>query len=135
MQALDQTGSIAESAFRLFRFFLQALIFLAAIAVSWWGIRTFLLNGGGRSSRWRNTYSGISIVVLIVLSLLRGAADKVLAGVGDAISRLRPESELGWLSGMMVGIYYALIATSFLLLSIYVVGQVYWFADKRIGEW
>ncbi len=135
MQALDQTGSLAESAFRLFRFFLQALIFLAAVAASWWGIRTFLLNRGGRSSRWRNIFSGISIVVLTVLLLLRGAADKVLTAVGNAISRLRPESELGWLSGMLAGVYYALIATSFLLLAIYVVGQVYWFADKRIGGW
>ena len=32
MQAVDQ--SIAESAFRLFRFFVQCLIFLAAVAAS-----------------------------------------------------------------------------------------------------
>ena len=135
MQAIDQVGSMGESAFRLFRLFLQFLIFVAAVAAARWGIRTFLLNRGGRTNRWRNTYSGINLVFLALLLLLRGPADKLLTAVGEAISRLRPESELGWLGGMLVGIYYALIASSFLLLAIYVVGQVYWFADKRIGAW
>lgn len=135
MQAIDQSGSIAESAFRLFRFFLQVLIFIAAVAVGRWGSRTFLLNRGGRSDRWRNTYSGINAVVLVVLLLLRGPEDRLLTAVGDAISRLRPESELSWLGGMLAGLYYVAIAGSFLLLAIYVVGQMYWFADKRIGAW
>ena len=34
-----------------------------------------------------------------------------------------------------MGVYYALIATAFLLLAIYIVGQAYWFADERIGAW
>jgi small-conductance mechanosensitive channel len=135
MQALDQTRSIAESAFRLFRLFLELLIFLVAVAAARWGIRTFLLNRGGRSDRWRNSYSGINIVVLVLLFLLRGPADRLLTVVGDAIARLRPESELGWLGGMLAGLYYAAIASSILFLSIYVVGQVYWFADKRTGAW
>jgi small-conductance mechanosensitive channel len=135
MQSLGQTGGIAEAAFRLFRLFLQLLIFIAAVAACRWGIRTFLLNRGGRSNRWRNTYSGVNLIVLVLLLLLRGPADKLLSGVGDAISRLRPESESGWLGGMLVGIYYALIASSFLLLAIYVIGQAYGFADKRIAAW
>jgi len=135
MQAVDQSGSMAESAFRLFRLFLNVLIFLAAVAVSRWGIRTFLLNRGGRLDRWRNLFSAVNAVVFALLLLLRQPAERLLTALGSAISRLRPESELGWLGGMLVGIYYALIASSFLLLAIYVVGQVYWFADKRIGAW
>ena len=135
MQALDQTGSMAESAFRIFRFFVQVLIFFAAVATARWGIRTFLLNRGGRSNRWRNTFSALILLVIVLLLLVRGPAEKLLTAVGDAISRLRPETELGWLSGMLVGLYYVVIASAILLLAIYVVGQVYWFADKYIDDW
>lgn len=135
MQALDQTGNMAESAFRLFRFFVQVLIFLTAVATARWGIRTLLLNRGGRSNHWRNTFSAVILVVIVLLLLVRGPAEKLLAALGDVISRVRPESELGWLSGMLVGLYYAVIASAILLLATYVVGRVYWFADQRIGDW
>jgi small-conductance mechanosensitive channel len=135
MQTLDQTGNVAESAFRLFRFSLQLMIFITAVAASRWGIRTFLLNRGVRSDRWRKSFSGVNLAVLFLLLLLRGPADKLLTAVGDAISRSRPESELGWLGGMLAGIYYVVIASSLLLLAIYVAGQVYWVADRRIDAW
>ena len=67
MQALDQSWSITEPAFRLFRFFVRCLIFLAAVAASRWGIRTFLLNRGGKSHRWRNSFSAATLVVLVFL--------------------------------------------------------------------
>jgi len=135
MQAIEQSGSIAESAFRLFRFFLQCLIFLAAVAASRWGIRTFIVNRGGRSDRWRNSFSAINLVALVLLLLLRSPADRLLTAVGRAIAHLRPESELGWLSGMLAGLYYAVIATAILFLAIHVVGLVYWFAGQRIDAW
>ena len=65
MQALDQTGSMAESAFRIFRFFVQVLIFFAAVATARWGIRTFLLNRGGRSNRWRNTFTALILLIIV----------------------------------------------------------------------
>lgn len=98
MQAIDQSGSVAESAFRLFRFFLEALIFLVAVAAARWGIRTFLLGHGGRSSRWRNSFSAINLAALVLLLLLRSPADMLLTSTGDAIARLRPKSEPGWLA-------------------------------------
>ena len=55
--------------------------------------------------------------------------------VGDAISRLGPQSELGWLSDMLAGLYYVVIATAILFLAFYLVGLVYWFAAKRIDAW
>ncbi len=135
MQGIDQSGSIAEPAFRLFRLFVQCLIFLAAVAASRWGIRTFLLNRRGKSHRWRNSFSAVNLVVLVFLFLLRGPAEKLLTAVGDAIGRLRPQSELGWLSGALVGVYYVAIASSILFLAVYIVGLVYWFADNRIDAW
>jgi hypothetical protein len=135
VQALDQTGSIAESAFRIFRFVLQCLIFLVAIAAARWGIRTFLLYRGARTARWRNSFSAVSIAVLALLLLLRGPADRLLTGVGDAIARLRPESELGWLGGMLGGLYYVVVASLILFLATHIVGLIYWFLDKRIGAW
>ena len=126
---------MAESAFRLFRFFVQGLIFFAAVATARWGIRTFLLNRGGRSNRWRNTFSAVILLVLVLLLLVRGPAEKLLTALGDATSRLRQESELGWLSAMLVGLYYVVIASAILLLAIYLVGKVYWFAYERIGAW
>jgi small-conductance mechanosensitive channel len=135
MQAIDHSGSLAESAFRLLRFFLQLLIFVAAIAISRWGIRTFLLNRGGRSDRWRNTCSAVNAGVLVLLLLLQGPADKLLSAWADAISRARPESEVSWMGDMLVGLYYAVIASLILLLAIHLVGIVYWFADKRIDAW
>ena len=135
MQTFDQTGSMAESGFRFFRLFLNFLIFVAAVAAARWGVRTFLLNRGGRSDRWRNTYSAVNTLVLVLLLLLLHPAERLLTALGDAIARLRPESELGWLGGMLVGVYDALIASSILLLAIYGVGLSYWFIDKRIGAW
>lgn len=135
MELVDQSGGIAEPAFRLFRLFLQFVIFLAAVAVCRWGVRTFLLNRGGKSSRFRNTFSAVNVVVLVLLLLLRVPADKLLTAFGYSITRLRPESELGWLTAMLVGLYYALIASSILLLAIHAVGLVYWFAERRIDAW
>jgi small-conductance mechanosensitive channel len=135
MQALDQTGSMAESGFRLFRLFVNVLIFLAAVATARWGIRAFLLNRSGKTDRWRNRFSAVNAAVLVLLLLLRGPAEKLLTAVGDASSRLRPQTELGWLSDALVGTYYVLIVSSLLLLVIYVVGRVYWFAGKRIDDW
>lgn len=135
MQAIDQGGGLAESVLRLFRFFVQLLILLAAVAASRWGIRTFLLRRGGRSDRWRNTCSAANAGALVSLLLLQGPADKLLSAWGDAFSRARPESELGWMGSMLVGIYYAVIASLILLLAIHLVGIVYWFADRRIDAW
>ena len=47
MQMVDQSGSVAESAFRLFRLLVNFLIFLAIVR---WGIRSFLLNLGALRS-------------------------------------------------------------------------------------
>ncbi len=135
MQALDQSGSVAESAFRLFRLFLQCLIFLAAVAAARWGIRTLLLNRGKKSTRWRHTYSGAVLAAVVVLLLLRGPAQSLLTGLGHAVSGLHPESDLGWLSGMLIGLYYAVIAVLILILGMHVVGLVYLFADRRIASW
>ena len=132
MHAVDQGGSIAESAFRLFRFFLQCLIFLAAVAGIRWVVHTFLLNRRNRSNRWRYTYSGAALTAVVVLLLLRRPAERLLT---DGISGLRPGSELGWLSGMLLGLYYTVIAISILILAIHLVGLIYWFADKRIASW
>jgi small-conductance mechanosensitive channel len=135
MQAVDQSGGIAESGFRLFRFFVQCLIFLAAVATSRWSIRTFLLNRGGKSNRWRNYFSAGTLVVLVFLLLLRGPAEQLLTALGNAIGRLRPESDLGWLSAAMLGVYYAAIASLILFLAVHIAGLVYWFADSRIDAW
>src|SRR5664279_3684079 len=129
MQALDQSGSISESAFRLSRLFLQILIFLLAVAASRWGTRTILLRRGTRSNRWRNSFFAINLTVLVLLLFLRVPAEKLLTTVGGAIARLRPASELGCVGGMLAGLLYVAIATSILLLAIHVVGLVYWFAD------
>jgi small-conductance mechanosensitive channel len=135
MQAVDQSGSIAESGFRLFRFFVQCLIFFAAVATCRWGLRTFLLNRRGRSNRWRNSFSALTLVVLVFLLLLRGPAAQLLTALGNSIDHLRPESDLGWLSAAMLGVYYAAIASLILFLAVHVVGLVYWFADSRIDAW
>jgi hypothetical protein len=42
------------------------------------GGRTFVLNRGGRSDRWRHSYSGAALVAMIVLLLLRGPAERLL---------------------------------------------------------
>jgi small-conductance mechanosensitive channel len=135
MQVLDQSADLAESAFRLFRLFVQFLIFVAAVAASRWGIRTFLLNRTGTTSHWRIRFSAVNAAVLALLLLLRGPSEHLLNALGDAISRLRPQSELGWLSAALVGIYYVLIATAILLLAIHLVGLAYWLADERIETW
>lgn len=135
MLMIEQSGSIAESLFRLFRFFLQCLIFLGAIAGVRWVTRTFLLNRSKRSNRWRHTYSGATLATVVVLLLLRGPAERLLTAVGQKISGLGQGSELGWLSGMLVGLYYVVIAFSILILATHAVGVIYWRADKRTAKW
>ena len=135
MQVVDQNGGIAESVFRLFRLLLQFLTFFAAVACCRWGVRTFLLNRGGKSKRWRNTFSAGNLVLFLLLLLLRAPADKLLTAFGNSINRLWPESESGWLTAAMVGLFYVLIASSIMLLAIHAVGLVYWFAEQRINAW
>src|ERR1700759_2624758 len=114
MQVVDQSGTIAESSFRLFRFLVQCLIFITAVGASRWGIDTFLLNRRGRSDRWRHSWAAANLVVLVLLLFLRGPATTLVTSAGDALSRLSPKAGLAWLSGMLVGLYYALIATTIL---------------------
>ena len=134
MQMVDQGGTF-ESVFRLFRVFISFLIFLAAAAACRWGVRVFLLSRGGRSDRWRNSYSAGNFVVLILFLLLRGPAEKLLTGVGDWFVRLAPGSGLSWVAPAMVGLYYVLIASSILFLALYAVGLAYRFGDRRIDAW
>ena len=94
MQVADQNGGLTEPAFRLLRLFLQFLIFFAAVAACRWGMRTFLLNHGGKSNRWRSTFSSLNFAVIVLLLLLRTPAEKLLTAFGDSISQLR--SELTW---------------------------------------
>src|SRR4051794_11697613 len=91
MLAVEQSGSIAESALRLFRFFLQCLIFLSAVVAVRWAIHTFLLNRRKKSTRWRHAYSGAALATAVVLLLVRGPAERLLSGLGHAFSGLRPE--------------------------------------------
>ena len=105
MQVADQNGGLTEPAFRLLRLFLQFLIFFAAVAACRWGMRTFFLNRGGKSNRWRTSYSAINFAVLASLLLVRGPAEKLLTVVGDWTDRFMPASELGWPTATMVGLY------------------------------
>ena len=135
MQAIDAGAGIAESASRLVRFVLQCLIFLSAVAASRWGIQAFLLNRGGRSNRQLGIYSAANAGVAAVLLLLQDPAARLLTAMGDAVSAMRPGSELRWLSGMLVGIYYAVIAILILCVAIQLVGVAYRFGDKRVDAW
>src|SRR3954447_24200448 len=108
MLVVDQSASIADSVFRLFRFVLQCLIFLVAIASVRWVVHTFLLRGGEKSNRRRHTYSGVAVVALVVLLVVRRPAERLLTTVGNGISGLRSGSELDWLTGMLVGFYYVI---------------------------
>src|SRR5271167_1048318 len=119
MQAIDPGGGLAESAFRLVRLVLEALIFLAAVAAARWGIRTFLLNRRGLPDRRLYRYSAANLAALVLLLLLQVPADRLLTALGGVIGHLRPESELGWLGDMLVGIYYAVIASLILFLAIH----------------
>ncbi len=135
MQVVDQAGSTAESAFRIIRFLVQVLTFLAAVLACRWGMRSFLSNRGGRSDRGRNSHSAINFVLLVVLFLLRDPAEKLLTAVGDWFGGFLPPSELGWPAATMIGLYYLMIASLILFLAIYAVGLVYRFGDRRIDAW
>jgi small-conductance mechanosensitive channel len=135
MQAIDSSGGIAESAFRLLRVVLQCLIFLAAVVASRWGIHAFLLNRGGRSNRQLGIYSAASAGVAALLVLLQDPVARLLTAMGDAVSAERPGSELRWLSEMLVGIYYAVVAILTLYVAVHLVGVAYRFTDKRVDAW
>ncbi len=135
MQVVDQTGGTADSAFRIIRFLVQFLTFSAAVLACRWGMRSFFLDRDERSYRWRNSHAAINFVVLVVLLLMRGPAEKLLTAVGDWFGRFLPASEVGWPAATMIGLYYLVIASLILFLAIYAVGLVYRFGDGRIDAW
>jgi small-conductance mechanosensitive channel len=135
MQVVDQTGGGADLAFRLLRFLVQFLTFFAAVMACRWGMRSFLSNRGRRSNRWRNSSSAVNFVVLVLLLLLRGPAEKLLTVVGDWVGRFMPAAESGWPAATMIGLYYVVVASLILFLAIYAVGLVYRFGDWRIDAW
>jgi small-conductance mechanosensitive channel len=135
MQVVDQTGSTADSAFRMIRFLAQILTFLAALLACRWGMRSFLLNRGGRSDRWRNSYSAVNLGLLVALFLLRGPAEKLLTAIGAWIGRFLPSSDFGWPAATLIGLYYVVLASLILFLAIYVVGLVYRIGDRRVDAW
>ena len=135
MEAIESSGLLSESVFRLLRLFVDFLVFVGAMVTCRWGIRTFLLNRGQKSNRWRNLHAAGDVVVLLTLLLLQGPAERLLTTLGRTISGWRPESQLGWPSATLVGIYYVLIATALLLLAIQAVSWVYSSADRQIEAW
>jgi small-conductance mechanosensitive channel len=135
MQTIDPAGGIAQESFRLFGIFLRCSIFLAAVAVCHWGMRTFFLSRGGKSNRWRNSFSATNFAALVLLFLLRGPAEKLLTGLGNLLSRFAPPSEMGLPAAALVGIYYLTIGSSMLLLTLHAVGLMYWFGDRRVDAW
>ena len=135
MQAIDQNLDIAETSFHLIQFVLRLLIFVGAVAACRWSLRTFLLSRNRKSARWLNAFSAGNLVALVVLRLLRDPAEKVLTALGEMIGRLRAVSDSDWPPTVLVGLYYALIATSVLFAAFYVVGLIYRFGDRRIDAW
>lgn len=135
MQAIDQNLDIAETSFHLIQFVLRLLIFVGAVAACRWGLRTFLLSRNRKSARWLNLFSAGNLVALIVLRLLRDPAEKILTVLGEMIGRLRSVTQSDWPPTVLVGLYYALIATSVLFAAFYLVGMIYRFGDLRIDAW
>lgn len=135
MQTFDPAGGIAQESFRLFGIFLRCSIFLAGVAVCHWGVRTFFLSRGGKSNRWRNSFSATNFAALLLLFLLRGPAEKLLTGLGNLLSRFAPPSEMGLPAAALVGIYYLTIGSSMLLLTLHAVGLIYGFGDRRVDAW
>jgi small-conductance mechanosensitive channel len=135
VQAIDQNLDIAETSFHLIQFVLRLLIFVGAVAACRWGLRTFLLSRNRKSARWLNLFSAGNLVVLVVLLLLRGPAEKAFTVLGGLIDRLRPVSLPDWPPTVLVGFYYASIATSVLFAAFYLVGLMYRFGDRRIVAW
>ncbi len=135
MQAIDQNLDIAETSFQLIQFVLRILIFVGGVAACRWSLRTFLLSRNRKSARWLNSFSAGNLVALVVLYLLRDPAEKILTALGEMIGRLRPVSQSDWPPTVLVGLYYALIATSMLFAAFYAVGLIYRFGDRRISAW
>jgi small-conductance mechanosensitive channel len=135
VQAIDQNLDIAETSFHVIQFVLRLLIFVGAVTACRWGLRTFLLGRNRKSVRWLNAFSAGNLVALVVLRLLRDPAEKVLTALGEMIGRLRAVSDSDWPPTVLVGLYYALIATSVLFAAFYVVGLIYRFGDRRIDAW
>ena len=135
MQAIDQNLDIAETSFHLIQFVLRLLIFVGAVAACRWGLRTFLLSRNRKSARWLNLFSAGNLVALIVLRLLRDPAEKILTVLGEMIGRLRSVTQSDWPPTVLVGLYYALIATSVLFAAFYLVGMIYRFGDLHIDAW
>src|SRR5271163_2036660 len=121
--------------FQFLRFIAACLVFLTAVAACRWGIPALLLGRGGKSNRWRNSFSAVNFVVLVFLILLRSPARKLFAALGAMINRSLPASERGWPAATMVGLHYMLIATSILLLALHALGLVYRFGDRRVDAW
>ncbi len=135
VQAIDQNLDIAETSFHLIQFVLRLLIFIGAVAACRWSLRTFLLSSNRKSARWLNSFSAGNLVALVVLRLLRDPAEKALTALGEKIGRLRSVSQPDWPPTVLVGLYYALIATSVLFAAFYLVGLIYRFGDQRIDAW
>jgi small-conductance mechanosensitive channel len=135
MQAAEQSGGVVEAAFYIVRLCAQFLIIIASISACRWGIHTLLLYRGGKSERWRRSFSTVNFILLVLLLVLRMPAEGVLTFLGASIGRLAPASELAWLTPMLEGIYYALIASLILFLAIHLAGLLYWFAEGWIDRW
>ena len=133
MPAMDASGPLSGSASHLLRVLIGVLVFVGALVTCRWGIRTFVLNRGQTSQRWRTLHAAGEGVVLVLLLLLQDPAEKLLTALGGALSGWRPQ--LGWLGATLVGIYSVLIATAILLLAVHAVGWVYASADRRIEAW
>jgi len=133
MFAFDPNSDASESGFRVLRTLLAVLLFGAGMATARWGVRRFVLRRSGTPPRFPDPFAVGNVVVLVLLLLLRVPAERPLLILGGAIANFGASSDLAWISHMLVGIYFVLIATSLLLLAIRFVGLTYSFLEDRIN--
>jgi small-conductance mechanosensitive channel len=133
MFAFDPNSDASESGFRVLRTLLAFVIFAVGIATARWGVRRFVLRRSGPSPRFPDPFAVGNAIVLVLLVLLRVSAERLLLILGSAIANFRANSDLAWVGPMLVGTYFALIATSVLLLTIRLVGLTYSFFEDRIN--
>ena len=135
MQAIDPNGQLSASAIHLIRILVSiALLAGQALAIRW-EIMTFLGAGKEKPALRRHWYAGLTAVIVILLLSLHRYIEDLLVLASRIFIRGQSQSQWEWVGYGAIGSYYLLIATSFLLLALYALGVMYWFAEEWIDRW
>lgn len=111
---------------------LSVLTFGSLVVVFYFALRWFAGPRARVAPSWHRRFAACAAPVFVLLFLVRRPAESLLAALAAPFDRLTAEFAPHWPSDVVVGLYRSAITTLGLVLTIQLIGRLYWRWEIRL---